>query len=148
MDLDMLQQLTTYSFTCAWIVFFVRRYVSTGLVQCVQGLVFFVAVGVFTVYVMYGHEKIVEFYVRKQGLHWLPTPLILAWDWFCHFVPVALVGLPRTVGAVYVGYIVTMSWYVMVRDKIALLYPMTGVVFDDVMRVTSVVAMIAMVVAK
>lgn len=146
MSVDMLQQLTTYSFISTWIVFFARRYMPHGVVQCVQGLVFFVAIGVLAVYVMYGYKKILQFYERKQGLTWLPVPLVLVWDWIFHFLPVVLVGLPSTIASVYVGYMVMISWYVSVRNKIAQLYPMDGVVFDDVIFVTSVVAMITLAV--
>lgn len=150
--MDLLLQLTTYSVILSWIVFSFGKIfqvpVPCVLITLVQGIAFFVATGVLCVYVTYGHETVLQFYVRKQGFTALPTWTLLIIDWFCHFLPVFLVGFPTHSMTFFLGYLVTIVWYATVREKMFRLYPLDGVDFDRIMLTIACVCYVCVLITS
>ena len=79
-----------------------------------------VAIGWLMLYFYVGPSKIEEFY--KMRFPWIDTKLIYFIDIMVHFVPVFLVGLPRSYYSYFIAFGIILVWYVVFRPIIQKAY--------------------------
>jgi hypothetical protein len=91
-----------------------------AVVDVVRGSTLLVGASVLLVYLVYGYRVVVDYW-RRWHPHW-PTAMILIYDALIHFLPVLLLGLPRTCRGILIAYVIILIWYLLVRSQIQRIY--------------------------
>lgn len=118
--------LTVSTFIASAFVYFAPTALSPFVADVIRAAAALVAVAAAYAHVRYDCRAVIDRFYEKVFPPGTPRALMVAVDTIAHFLPVLANGLPRDVGAVWVGYGAVVAWYVAVRGRIRSLY------FDDV----------------
>lgn len=149
------KRFTLYSSSFAYTTFLIQLFFPNKLPQfiteIVRGSAMLVAFSVLTIYIVYTPQTIVKFYrentfVKNVYAINKSNKLIFITDLFIHFVPVLLLGLPKTVEGVFTAMCLMLSWYVLFRDEMHRLYIKEIKDYDHIILVTVLFSIVYMIV--
>jgi hypothetical protein len=125
------KQFTTYNQIACVTVFLFKENLFHWIVEIVRGMATLVALGVAIVYFINGYSMIEALYVKLHHDK-IPRWLIPVWDFANHFLPLILVGFPKTWWGLSIAYVILVAWFMAFRNKLERIY-IKGIEFDKVM---------------
>lgn len=128
---------TTYTFILSWIVVLFHSVLSVIVIDIVRALAMTTAIGMFFIYIWYGHRTVLSFYRKHKVFSTLSDTQVYMLDTLLHFVPVILLGFAESPYSGLIAICTLLVWYSIVRKWIGSLY-IQHIQYDQIVSATCI----------
>jgi hypothetical protein len=119
--------ISDYVFPISIITWIFQNDLNHLFIDIVRSVALFVASSVVYAMLLWDHQKLVNSYYRTESwLEKVDSRLAVFYvhlqNFVKHFLPLILIGLPKTNYGIIIGYVMYNTWYILVRQRMPELY--------------------------
>lgn len=151
----MIKHISEYNFPLAILTWFLQYKLPPLFVDIVRSTTMFIAISVVYAIIFWNHKSLIESYYSIDP--WLKKInynkailYIHLHNFIRHFLPIILLGFPKSILGVFIGYIIYNTWYILVRSEMHKLYVKNVATedYDYSVILTSICVLIGYVIYK